>query len=69
MGGTVSAFMKAHLQEGIEQQVPQRIPPTDIIGFIPSKAEDLSYSETSMASGSIGSFTKNMQYQSGIGLT
>jgi hypothetical protein len=64
--GTVNAFMKAHLQEGIEQQIP-RWHPTDIIGFTPGKAEDLSYSETSMASGAIHSFTKDIQYQSGIG--
>ena len=63
--GTVSAFMKAHIQEGIEQQVPRRFV-TDPLGFIPGKGEELSYSETSMASGSISSFVKNMQYQSGI---
>jgi hypothetical protein len=66
--GIVSAFMKAHIQEGTEQQVPKRYPPTDIIGFIPVKSEDLSYSEISTASGSIRSFTKDMQYQSGISL-
>jgi hypothetical protein len=60
--------MKAHLQEGREQQVPKRYRPTDIIGFIPGKAEDLSYSETSMASGLIYRFSKDMQYQSGIRL-
>jgi len=66
--GTVSAFMKAHLQEAIEQRVPQRYPPTDIIGFNPVKVEELSYSETSTASGLVHSFTKDMQYQSGIRL-
>ena len=63
--GTVSAFIKAHIQEGIEQQIPRRFD-TDPLGFIPAKGEDLSYSETSTASGSISSFTKDMQYQSGI---
>jgi hypothetical protein len=66
--GSVSAFMKVHIQEGTEQQVPKRYPPTDIIGFIPVKSEDLSYSEISTASGLIHSFTKDMQYQSGIHL-
>jgi hypothetical protein len=66
--GTVSAFMKAHLQEGREQQVPKRYRPTDIIGFIPGKAEDLTYSETSMARGLIYNFSKDMWYQSGIRL-
>ena len=65
--GTVSAFMKAHLQEGGEQQVP-RLFITDFIGFVPVKVEDLTYSDTSMASGLIYSFTKDMQYQSGIRL-
>jgi len=65
--GTVSAFMKAHVQEGIEQPVPREFA-SDPLGFIPVKAEDISYSETSAASGSINSFAKNMQYQSGIRL-
>ena len=63
--GTVSTFMKAHLQEGIEQQIP-RMFDTDPLGFIPVRAEDVSYSETSTASGSIGSFNKEMKYQSGL---
>jgi hypothetical protein len=65
--GTVSAYMKLHLQEGIEKQVPRRIT-TDFLGYNPVKAEDISYTETSTASGSIRSFTKEMQYQSGIRL-
>jgi hypothetical protein len=65
VSGTVSAFMNAHLQEGREKEVP-RWYDYDPIGFNPVKAEDLSYSETSTASGAIHSFTKDMQYQSGI---
>lgn len=65
--GIVSVFMKAHLQEGTEKEVPRWFA-TDPIGFIPKKAEDLSYSETSAANGLIHSFTKDMQYQSGIRL-
>lgn len=65
--GTVSAFMKAHLQEAIEQQVP-RWYGNEPIGFNPVKVEDLSYSETSTASGLVHTFTKDMQYQSGIRL-
>jgi hypothetical protein len=63
--GTVSASIKAHLQEGTEQQVPRWFT-TDPIGFVPVKAEDFSYSETSSTSGLIHSFTKDMQYQSGL---
>jgi hypothetical protein len=63
--GTMSAFMKAHLQEGTEKEVPRWFT-WDPIGYNPVKAEDISYSETSMASGSINSFTKNIRYQSGI---
>ncbi len=66
-GGTISAFIKVHLQEGTEQEVP-RWYNTDPLGFYPVKAEDLSYSETSTASGSFGGFTKSIQYQSGAGL-
>jgi hypothetical protein len=65
--GTITAFIKAHLQEGTEQQVPRRFI-TDFLGFTPVKAEDLSYAEISTASGTISSFTKNIQYQSGIRL-
>jgi hypothetical protein len=65
--GTVSAYIKANLQEGTEQQVPRWFT-TDPIGFIPVKSEDLSYSEISTASGSIHGFTKDIQYQSGIRL-
>jgi hypothetical protein len=65
ISGTVSAYTKAHIQEGIEQQVPRRFV-TDPLGFNPVKAEDLSYYEVSTASGSIHSFTKDIQYQSGI---
>jgi hypothetical protein len=65
--GTASAFIKARLQEGREQQVPRRFD-SDPIGFYPVKAEDLSFSEILTASGSISSFTKEMQYKSGIRL-
>jgi hypothetical protein len=65
--GTVSAFIKANLQEGTEQQVPRWFT-TDPIGFIPVKSDDLSYSEISTASGSIHGFTKDIQYQSSIRL-
>jgi hypothetical protein len=41
---------------------------TDPIGFIPVKSDEISYSETSTVSGSIQSYTKDIQYQSGIRL-
>jgi len=63
--GTVSAFTKSHLQEGTETEVPRWFV-WDPLGYNPVKAEDISYSETSTATGSISRFTKNMQYQSGI---
>jgi hypothetical protein len=65
--GTVSAYMKGNVHEGIEEPI-QREFPTDPLGFIPGESGTLSYSETSVASGSIHSFYKNMQYQSGISI-
>lgn len=65
--GVVNAFMKAHIQEGKENEV-QRWFDSDPLGYNPVKAEDFVYSESSMASGSISRFTKNIQYQSGIRL-
>jgi hypothetical protein len=65
--GTVSASIKAHLQEGTEKEVPRWFT-SDPVGYTPEKAEDLAYSEISMASGSISSFTKDLKYQSGIRL-
>ncbi len=50
--GTVSAFMKAHIMEAR--------------GDSDEKSEDLTYSETSSASGLINSFVKTMSYQDGM---
>ena len=54
MIGSVSAYIKAHVQEARNS--------SNI------KSEDLDYSETSSASGLINSFTKSMSYQSGFTL-
>jgi hypothetical protein len=50
--GTVSAFMKAHIMEAR--------------GDSADKSEDLTYSETSTASGLINSFSKSMSYMDGM---
>ncbi len=50
--GTVSAFMKAHIMEAR--------------GDSSDKSEDLTYSETSTASGLINSFSKSMSYMDGM---
>ena len=50
--GITSAFIKAHIQEAR--------------GGNTSKAEDLTYSETSSASGRISSFTKKISYSSQV---
>lgn len=64
--GTISAFMKAHIQESREEEIPRYFD-TDPIGFTPTgKVEDLTYSESSFAGGRISSFSKTMVYKSGI---
>ncbi len=63
--GTVIAYIKAHLQEGIEQQVPRRFA-TDPLGFNPVKAEDLSYSDTSTVTGLIQRYNWDMHYLSEV---
>jgi hypothetical protein len=50
--GTVSAFMKAHIMEARGDSV--------------DKSEDLTYAETSTASGLINSFSKSMSYMDGM---
>jgi hypothetical protein len=54
MIGSVSAFVKAHVQEARNSSA--------------TKSEDLVYSETSSASGLINSFAKSISYQSGFNL-
>jgi hypothetical protein len=54
MIGSVSAFVKAHIQEARNNTTV--------------RSEDLVYSETSSASGLINSFTKSISYQSGFNL-
>jgi hypothetical protein len=69
MIGSVSAYLKVHVQEARNESVS-----TDyfghsfISGYTTQKSEDLAYSETSSASGLISKFSKNMQYQSGPNL-
>jgi hypothetical protein len=53
MVGSVSAFVKAHIQEARNGT---------------GKTEDMQYSETSSASGLISSFKKSVSYQSGFAL-
>ena len=54
MIGSVSAYIKAHVQEARNSSS--------------TKSEDVVYSETSSASGLISSFTKSISYQSGFKL-
>ena len=54
MIGSVSAFVKAHIQEARNASA--------------TKSEDLTYSETSSASGLINNFAKSISYQSGFNL-
>ena len=55
--GSAAAYMKAHIQESRGG--------TDANG-VPVRAEDLTYSEMTKASGYITTFNKNMDYQSGF---
>ena len=54
MIGSASAYVKAHIQEARNDSA--------------TKSEDLTYSETSTASGLISSFGKSIAYQSGFNL-
>ena len=54
MIGSASAYVKAHIQEARNSST--------------TKSEDLTYSETSTASGLISSFGKSIAYQSGFNL-
>ena len=71
--GSTSAYIKAHIQEarGWNNQTYTNnveTPFTFTIPGTPLKAEDLQYSETSSASGTIQQFTKVIHYQSGKSL-
>lgn len=71
MIGSVSAYMKIHIQESRNESTSY-VPSLLTIFFgdeftiptLPVKSEDLSYSETSTASGLIGRFSKSMSYSS-----
>jgi len=71
MIGSVSAYMKIHIQESRNDSTSY-VPSLITIFFgdeftvpdSPVKSEDLSYSETSTASGLIGRFSKSMSYSS-----
>jgi hypothetical protein len=73
MIGSVSAYLKVHVQEARnESTISGMLPPDDISGGFfafpdpvnPVKSEDLTYSETSTASGLISHFSKSMSYSS-----
>ena len=68
--GSMSAYLKAHLQDGrmfdITPVNPEAIDQPE--GFVPGKASDIVYSETSSADGLISRFSKSVWYQSGISL-
>lgn len=65
--GSMSVSMDAHLQEGRMMNITPYNPEAmdQPAGFVPIEAADITYSESTYASGAIGRFTKNMHYQSG----
>ena len=69
--GSAMAYIKAHIQEsrGNTSQfaLTDWFGPITVIGT-PTKQEDLTYSETSSAQGTITAFTKVINYQSGKAL-
>lgn len=75
-GGSVMAYVKAHIQEARNYNnitmtfVPpdEEIPVSVVIPSSPAKAEDLTYSESSSAQGTITAFNKVIAYQSGKAL-
>jgi hypothetical protein len=70
MIGSVSAYLKVHLQEARNAStLPVLIEGlTQYNTLTPLKSEDLVYSETSSASGLITKFSKSMSYQSGFNI-
>jgi hypothetical protein len=72
MIGSVSAYMKVHVQEARNESTVsgELLPEFDLFSYSfpdgsnPQKSEDLSYSETSTASGLISRFAKSMSYLS-----
>jgi hypothetical protein len=73
MIGSVSAYLKVHVQEARNESTITIVLPPDDIGpsvitfpdsLNPKKSEDLVYSETSTASGLISKFSKSMSYSS-----
>ena len=69
MIGSVSAYLKVHVQEARNESILETLPIDDSsIVFMdpidPIKSEDLVYSETSSASGLISRFSKSMSYSS-----
>ncbi len=68
--GSVSAYIKAHIQESRNISSYSAIDRTEVPYTItqaqyPEKTEDLTYSESSGAQGTITSFSKVIAYQSG----
>ncbi|MCU0630352.1 MAG: hypothetical protein MUF37_04275, partial [Methanoregulaceae archaeon] len=57
--GSTMGYLKAHVQEGREWAY-------DPVTYIPLKAEDLTYSETASALGTITAFNKQFAYSSQV---
>jgi hypothetical protein len=68
MIGSISAYLKVHVQEARNESMVSGKNSYGIYSFPdimnPPKTEDLGYSETSSASGSISRFSKSMSYSS-----
>jgi hypothetical protein len=70
-GGSATAYVKAHIQESrnyTKEVIPWGVQAPWIITANQAKTEDLTYSETSGAQGTITSFDKVIAYQSGKAL-
>ena len=71
--GSVDSYLKTHIQEGRMEYVNDSLysdqkDQVPIYVYRPGKYEDVSYSETSTASGLITTFNKGIHYQSGTNL-
>ena len=72
--GSTMAYVKAHIQEARDYNNvtmifgPSMVPGSVVIPSSPLKVEDLTYSESSSAQGTITSFNKVIAYQSGKAL-
>ncbi|OPX72188.1 MAG: hypothetical protein A4E39_01653 [Methanoregulaceae archaeon PtaB.Bin152] len=66
--GSMNAYVRGHLQEGRMAEITPfnpDAPPDTPRGFVPLKSADVTYSESTSASGGIALFAKEMHFLSG----